>query len=80
MANAITRIQRRITQIITRAFRTAAAAALNVEAYLLSPQQQLEQTALEAVMRIRTTLLYGKMTSENNNKSPLNQLSSVLKS
>jgi hypothetical protein len=79
MANAITRIQRRITQIITRAFRTAAAAALNVEAYLLSPQQQLEQTALEAVMRIRTTL-YGKMTSENNNKSPLNQLSSVLKS
>jgi hypothetical protein len=80
MVNAITRIQRRITQIITRAFRTTAAAALNVEAHLLSPQQQLEQTALEAVMRIRTTLLYGKMTSENNNKSPLNQLSSVLKS
>jgi ribonuclease HI len=83
MVTAFDRIQRRAAQIITGAFRTAARAAVEVEAHLLPALQQLEQTALEATMRIRTTPLYEEMApSEDNNsvQSPLNQFSSILKS
>jgi hypothetical protein len=83
MITAIARIQRRAAPTITGAFRTTAGAAVKVEAHLLPPLQQLEQTALEATIRIQTTPLYEEMVpSEHNNstQSPLNQFSSILES
>lgn len=81
MLNAISRIQRRAAQIITGAFRTTAGSAVDVETHLLPTPQQLDQAALEAIMRIRTTPLREEIASSRNsnkNESSLDRLSNVL--
>ena len=81
MLNTITRIQRRAAQITTGPFRTTAGTAADVEAHLLPPTQQLEQTASDAIMRIHTTTLHADMAQTCSNKetlSPSNWFSNIL--
>lgn len=57
----LTRIQRRAGQLITGAFRTTAADALDAELYLLPMRQRLRQARLQALTRTATLPRYAQI-------------------
>jgi hypothetical protein len=58
LAHALAPIQRRAAQIITGAFRTMAANAVEIESYLLPLDQQMEKTSFHSALRIISSPLY----------------------
>jgi hypothetical protein len=74
-------MQRRAAQIVTGTFRTTAGDAVDIEAHLRPPAQQLEQTALESTCASGQAPLYEDMASSRGNSkdpSPLDQFSTIL--
>ena len=67
MARFLTPVQRRAAQVITGAFRTAAANAVEVEAYLLPMDQQMEKISLQSTLRILSTPSYDSIVSTREN-------------
>jgi hypothetical protein len=73
MARLLAPIQKRAAQIIARAFRTTAASAVEIEAYLLPIGQQIQKTSLQTTLRILSTPLYTTISAQSNTKSKTNR-------
>ena len=72
-AHLLTPIQRRAAQIITGAFRTTAANAVEVEAHLLPIDQQMEKSSLHSSLRMLSCPTYNPLQVDppDSGQSPL---------